>query len=320
MGNALADLLEKSNDIIIMDGGMGTTTEDRQVNTKTILWGSLALLTPEGRQINDGIHRDFATAGADMLIANTHMAFRRGCLDLIDGKWGDFSDLDCFLPGEDPKQRAEAMHRYILETAVKSARGAFPDGQSGIVATCIGSVDHPYATEASVSAEVAARIHELEIKERLKVDGDFIIFETLTTLEEIQGVCAAVQKTNAAPVAVGLTCGEDGRTLGGVSMSEVVSSLDAAHPAVWFIQCTRYSYVDRALAALQDATPKDAVLGVYANDGRHWDHDNIRWKGERTAPEVYASNAKNWVSLGARIIGGCCGTAPEHIARLKEIL
>jgi homocysteine S-methyltransferase len=44
------------------------------------------------------------------------------------------------------------------------------------------------------------------------------------------------------------------------------------------------------------------------------------WHGERVSPEEYAAEAVKWRDRGARIIGGCCGTGPEHIAALKEAL
>ena len=57
MSKVLDVLLTRSPDeIILMDGGMGTTSEDRGINTRNPMWGSFALLTEEGRKINDKIH------------------------------------------------------------------------------------------------------------------------------------------------------------------------------------------------------------------------------------------------------------------------
>ena len=61
-----------------------------------------------------------------------------------------------------------------------------------------------------------------------------------------------------------------------------------------------------------------AVPGVYANDGRIW--REARWHGSRLAPEDYAAHAARWRELGARVIGGCCGTGPQHIAALRDAL
>lgn len=321
MSNAFTELISQSgNKTIIMDGGMGTTTEDRGVNTHTSLWGSFAFVTPEGRKINDEIHRDFVTAGAQVLIANTHDAFRSACRDLLNRADIDTLNLPPMLTNDREKQ-VDAMHSYIIRSAVESARAAVPAGRKVAVATCIGSMDLPYATESSVSAETVAQLLQPEIEQRIATDGDILIFETLTTFDEIKGTANAVRNSDVSNFAVGFTCGADGRTLGGVSLNEAVELFAENRPQVFFVQCTRFDLVEQALAELNKALAPDDIVGVYANDGRDWVHAKMQWTTcERIAPELYAQNALKWREAGARIIGGCCGTSPEHIAMLKTCL
>jgi S-methylmethionine-dependent homocysteine/selenocysteine methylase len=60
-------------------------------------------------------------------------------------------------------------------------------------------------------------------------------------------------------------------------------------------------------------------VGVYANVG--WTDPDGRWvQGDSVDPAVYAARASGWLEAGARIIGGCCGTTPEHIAQLRSML
>jgi homocysteine S-methyltransferase len=58
---------------------------------------------------------------------------------------------------------------------------------------------------------------------------------------------------------------------------------------------------------------------VYANDGRGWDSVKMEWIGDRVTSETYAEYAIKWHAAGAKIIGGCCGTCPEHIEEMREV-
>jgi homocysteine S-methyltransferase len=64
------------------------------------------------------------------------------------------------------------------------------------------------------------------------------------------------------------------------------------------------------------------VLMCYPNSGEGWDCEARAWRpgGEGATPEGFASTAKEWVAAGARIVGGCCRTTPEHISALRRML
>jgi homocysteine S-methyltransferase len=317
----LEELLARSSDeIIIMDGGMGTAVEDRGIDIRNALWGSVALLTAEGRRITAEIHRGFVEAGADILIANTHNAFRAACDDFLFSKTNDMPGLSELQAEGDTQKIGDAIHKYILQTAVDIARSVAPDDRTVLVATCIGSVDAPYATVSSVSADEAERRLTPEVASRMTTGSDMLIFETLTTPDEIQGAARASLTCGAGNVAVGLTCGADGRTLGGVTMKEAVRQFAEVNPIAWFIQCTRCDYVEKALIELKKALGDDDIVGVYANDSRGWDHIKMQWTGERITPEHYGEHVLKWHDAGARIIGGCCGIGTEHIAFIKAVL
>ena len=86
--------------------------------------------------------------------------------------------------------------------------------------------------------------------------------------------------------------------------------------------CTEPGYISDRLPALRDAY--DGVIGGYANIGyveaAPEDAQNraIDW-GENT-PERYAEYGREWIDMGALIIGGCCASGPEHIEALRPIV
>ena len=80
----LQRMLAKDEQPIIMDGGMGTTIEDRGIDVRTAIWGSYCFVDGQGRKINDQIHADYVDAGARILIANTHNTRRAKCVEFLE--------------------------------------------------------------------------------------------------------------------------------------------------------------------------------------------------------------------------------------------
>jgi homocysteine S-methyltransferase len=290
----LPELL-RERDVVLMDGGMGSSVEDRGVPVRNALWGSHALLTDEGRAINDALHEEFVAAGAEIAIANLHNASLEACRAFA---------------GEDD---AEALLARISRLGIESARRAGPR----LVAAGLGSPEGPYATESRWTSEENRARTEPQVRAFREAGVDLVLFETLTTAPEIRAAAALAADLDLA-FGGGLTCGEDGRTLAGVPMAEAAAILGDASPQALFIQCTRYDLVLRALETLLPVLPEGCAPGVYANDGRAW--IDMRWHGDRVTPEAYAAEALRWRDAGARIIGGCCGTGPEHVAALAAAL
>jgi homocysteine S-methyltransferase len=289
--------------VVLMDGGMGSSVEDRGVPVRNALWGSHALLTDEGRAINDRLHEEFVAAGAEILIANTHNASLAACAD---------------YEGSDDPAAAGALLARVNRLAVESARRAVPPGARIAVAAGVGSVEGPYATESVNPPEVVAARLAPQVRVLADLGVGLLLFETLTTATEIEGLVRLLAAEDLPPVGVGLTCGEDGRTLAGVTIPDAVATLLPAGPVAFFVQCTTHHLVARSLDTLLAAVGGRAVVGVYANDGRRW--VDMRWHGDRITPEAYAADALAWRDAGAQIIGGCCGTGPEHTAAMAAAL
>jgi len=296
-------LAETSSRVVLMDGGMGSSVEDRGVPIRNALWGSHALLYDEGREINDRLHVEFVAAGAEILIANTHNAGLAACAE--------------YDSSGDPVAAERLLHE-VNGLAVQSALRAVPAGASVAVAAGIGSAEGPYATEGVHAPDEIVTMLAPQARVLSELGVDLLLFETLSTDTEIEGVARLIQAGDLPTVGVGLTCGADGRTLGGVAIPDAVATLLPARPAAFFIQCTTHRLVGPALESLVSEVGDRAVVGVYANDGRSW--IDMRWHGERVTPARYAADARGWRDIGARIIGGCCGTGPEHVAALREAL
>lgn len=300
-----------------MDGGMGTTVEDRGSDVRQALWGSLALLSEAGRQLNRSIHRDFMDAGAELLIANTHNARAEACGDYLESNGTESleEDLRIELSQLTGKDRAERLCVAVNDLAVGNLREAVARSDSHLLAACLASPKPAYAAVGPGLSEVSAQLR-VQAKSLARHDLDLLLFELLTTEGDLLGCSELVDDLGLVRVGIGLTCGEDGRTLGGVAMSDAVRMTPGT--TAYFIQCTSYDLVYPALDSLLGAVNASAIVGVYANDRRAW--RDRRWHGDRVEPERYAEEALKWKAMGAEIIGGCCGTTPTHIEQLAKRL
>jgi S-methylmethionine-dependent homocysteine/selenocysteine methylase len=116
---------------------------------------------------------------------------------------------------------------------------------------------------------------------------------------------------------VSFICKADGMLFSGETLTDAVAAVQPHGPAFLGINCSAAPSLDLALANLRAAT--DLPISIYANpstteDYQHWDATAA------SHPEGYADCAANWLRQGAQLVGGCCGTTPEHIAALREII
>jgi S-methylmethionine-dependent homocysteine/selenocysteine methylase len=105
--------------------------------------------------------------------------------------------------------------------------------------------------------------------------------------------------------------------LSGESITEAVQAVQRVRPAVILINCVPLAYIDRAFDELRAA--HHGPIGLYANVGHAADRSG--WVlTDDVQPAAYAQRARSWIDHGAAITGGCCGTTPDHIAALKDVM
>jgi homocysteine S-methyltransferase len=83
------------------------------------------------------------------------------------------------------------------------------------------------------------------------------------------------------------------------------------------VNCTAPRFILPLLETLRESTSKPLV--AYPNSGETYDADRKQWSGTRS-PIDFAAAARDWAGAGARLIGGCCRTGPDHIRRMRSEL
>jgi methionine synthase / methylenetetrahydrofolate reductase(NADPH) len=268
---------------LVGDGGMGALVSSAVAR----------LRCPEEANLRSpdsvvSLHLGFIRAGADLIETNTFGANR--------------SKLRVHYLEDDVKA--------INETAVKLARDAREvSGRDVFIAGSIGPLgEHPgpHPERAGIFAEQA------ELLEGRGVD--LLLVETFYELDELLTALAAVRSVSSLPIVALLTFDEDAMTLGGVSASDAAAALADADVAA--IGANHGVGPQASLRALEQMRDRGMPLAAMPNVGL------ASLAGRRVVfphatPEYFADFAAHAQDLGARIVGGCCGTTPTEIAAIR---
>ncbi len=294
--SSLADLFQQ-RDTILLDGAMGSELHRRGVDISLPLWSARALETAP--EVVQAIHQDYLAAGAQLLTANTFrtttFTYQRAGLD------------------ESPARKAA---RRATQRAVSRAREAARDYPQSrvLVAGSMAPVGDCYTPGDYPGADIARKTYR-ELAEWLAAAGaDLLLLETHITLEEALIALAAATDTGL-PVLVSYLINDDLKLWGGVSLSEAVRAAEEKGARGIMVNCVTLPVAQKGVEALSNLTA--LPYGVYANAGR----SQPAAEGiieEFVTDEEYATAARGWLDLGARMIGGCCGTTPHTITLLRR--
>jgi S-methylmethionine-dependent homocysteine/selenocysteine methylase len=143
--------------------------------------------------------------------------------------------------------------------------------------------------------------------------ADFMLFETFNSSKEAR-MALEVARELGMPAWIGFVCDNEGKLLNGETADQLRQGLAGIEPDVLLFNCAPVPDITRALGELSKAYHKP--LGGYAHVGRF---DPPDWMfTDEYPPEPYLAAGREWTSLGAQVLGGCCGTTPAHIEALKR--
>ena len=296
-------------DMVLLDGGVGT-----EIYRRGVYWRSNGI--ERKPEVVRGVHADYIAAGADVITTNTFQLTRRSYLNLFDG----IEHMRHIGP-EGLENKAGLLVRRAVELAREAREQADPSrAQSVAIAGSVSPLQHCFRPELSPPNDELRTEHG-EAMQQLKEAGvDFLLLETMNNIREAVVACDVARTTNL-PFWISFAVREEGRLLSRESIAEAARAVEPFGPGAVLVNCGLIEDVTLALQELARATRRP--IGCYANIGRYnppsWKHGFFPHfiETEKVPPETYLSAAKQWVAMGAQIIGGCCGTAPAHIQALK---
>ncbi len=302
----LVELLARPRPVLI-DGAVGTELSRRGVPTTLPLWSAHALVDDAGLEVLRGIHLDYAGAGAEILVTNTFRTTLRA-LDKA-GRGADWRLLN---------RRAVEAARAAAEAVGAGARRA--GGRACLVAGSIAPLEDCYRPDLVPPRAECLAEHRRQVELLVDLGVDLVLIETMNYRREAEAALAAARDCGL-DVLLSLCPRAPGHLLSGEPLEEAVPALVAAGgPRLRgiLLNCAPPE-------VLEEVYPRFARLagglptGLYAHLG---EPDEVTgWKmPERHEPDRYAAWMARRIGEGARLIGGCCGTTPDHVAALAAIL
>jgi S-methylmethionine-dependent homocysteine/selenocysteine methylase len=268
---------------VVLDGPMGTELVRRGVPAPVRGWSAYAL--DAAPDVVEGVHRDYVAQGATVHTANTFRTRRR----TLGASWEE-----------------------LARRAVRIARRSVPAGQR--IAGSLAPLADCYRPDLSPGS--ASRAEHRELATVLADEGvDLLLCETFPS--PVEAVVAVEEAVRAGVETwVALTAGPDASLLTPEEMGVAGAACIAAGARAVLVNCTAAT---RTLPFVLRLADLGVPFGAYANagpldDGIGWDTD------ARAGARAYAALACSWLEAGATVVGGCCGTGPEHVAALVSLL
>ena len=271
--------------VLVCDGAMGTMLYARGVFINKS-FDALNLTLPE---LVGEVHREYVRAGADIVETNTFGANRI--------KLGSFG-------------LADTLHAINAE-GVRIARGAAQD--RAYVAGAIGPLGVRIEPWGKMGVAEARDLFEEQARALAEGGVDLFILETFRDLNEISAAIDAVRHVSELPIVAQMTTEEDGNTLDGTPPERFAPELERRGATVLGVNCAvgpapMLETIERM------ATATTLPLSAQPNAGRPRDVEgrNIYL----CSAEYMASYARRFILHNVRLVGGCCGTTPEHIRQI----
>jgi len=279
---------------LVADGAMGTYLHEKGIGFSHC-FDELNLENPS---LVADIHRDYINAGAEIILTNTFGANRYK------------------LDSHGLARQLDEINAAGVELARRAVQVSFKDV---MIAGDVGPLGVQLAPFGRVHPDDARCVFKEQIQALIQSNADLIIIETITDLYEIrEAIAAARECCDDIPIIASMTFTRDDRTVLGDSPQQVAKDLKVFGADVVGINCSGGpNQLLRILRRMRSALP----------DGLFWIKPNAGWPehmGGRifypASADYFGDYALSFWKAGARIIGGCCGTTPKHIAAIRDAI
>lgn len=277
---------------LIFDGAMGTLLFTRAPHHA----GPYETLNLEKPEIIEEVHRLYVEAGAGMIETNTF--------------GGSLLKLEEF-------NAAHHCHDINARGAEAARKAA---GDSVLVGGSMGPTGRLVEPMGETPAEIVYDSYVAQVKGLVAGGVDLIVIETMNDLQEARLALLAARDTCELPVVCSMTFEENGKTFSGTDMVTGLGTLAQMGAAVVGANCSMGP--DGLVRIFKENIEGLATLGVPLSV---WSNAGLPRMEEGKAvydltPEDFAATSEEFAKMGVALIGGCCGTTPDHIHALQQRL
>ncbi|CAN5379307.1 bifunctional homocysteine S-methyltransferase/methylenetetrahydrofolate reductase [soil metagenome] len=282
------DLLD-SDGVFVFDGAVGTRLYDKGIYINRS-YDELNITAPD---LVREVHEEYVAAGAEIIETNTFGATRH--------KLQPYG--------------LESKLREINIAAVKLAREAA--GDKAYVAGAIGPLGLRLEPFGPTSFDEAREMYKEQVAALLEGGVDLFILETFSELPLIEQAIKAVRELSDLPIVAQMTIQMDGKTLYGDTPEHFTQKLDQLGVDVIGLNCGMGpNHLLNALEKMRTVT--DKPLSAQPNAGLPRDVQGRQFY--MGSPEYMAEFSRRFVQVGAKFVGGCCGTTPMHIKLIANAI
>ena len=237
------------------------------------------------------LHRDFITAGADIILTCT------------------FGASSIRMKGSLLEGKTDYVNQKAVELALEAATGTqtFIAGSLGP----LGQLMKPYGP---LDVDEVRNAYAEQARSICEAGADLLVIETQFDMGEIKAAIQGVKTVCELPLVVSLSYDRGRRTMMGISPLQAGKELEGLPVDLIGINCGRSLEENlQNLVDLRQATTKP----IWFKPNAGLPHvDGLGKTVYETTPDMMGAQVNSWLTAGAQIVGGCCGTSPEH---LKEI-
>ncbi|SHF44519.1 homocysteine S-methyltransferase family protein [Caloramator proteoclasticus] len=274
-----------NNKVMLLDGAMGTMVQ-RYKRKKDLIPDILNITEAE---LIKKIHSEYVDVGCDAVLTNT---FRSNRLSMDECGF-DFKD--------------------VIKRGIEIARSV---SKNVLVAQDIGPIGKLIEPKGPIRKEEAFEIYREQIKIGKEEGVDFIILETMYDIEELDVALSAMDEFNI-PVFASMTFNKEGSTFLGYTLYDMIKTVEKHRVVAVGANCSTGPF-DMLNIAQEILKSTNIPVLVKPNAGipKQIDGDLVYDVDE----DEFAKHILSMINIGVKVVGGCCGTTPSYIDRIRDII
>lgn len=291
---------------LLLDGGLSNEMESQGCDLNNKLWSAKFLETNPKAIIQ--AHLSYLRSGAQVITSSSYQASFPGFMDMGYSR---------------PKAEQLILKSvHLAEEAISRFLHSEHKWPKPLIAASIGPYGayladgSEYRGNYGVSDKELSSFHLERMKLLDRTNADFFACETIPSFQEAK-VLANILRWTKKSAWISFSCKDDEHLNDGTPIKDCARYL-SGHSNVFAIgvNCTAPKYISGLIKRIKTTADSKKIV-VYPNSGEAYNAESKTWLGI-SDPQLFIEMAKEWIKLGADIIGGCCRIGPDHIRQMRK--